>query len=95
MVANDWFDACCCLRDGKLAIGFNGKGSHDNIGDPAGGDCFIAGEVVGDVESETVHGDPLPDAHPDRGQFPVFNPDAGQSLSALSRDTKFSREINE
>src|SRR5690606_39381938 len=81
--------------DRDFTMGFCGKGSHGHVGDAAGRDRLVAGEVAGNIQTETVHRNPLADAHPDRGQFPVPDPHAGEALSAPRINTKFRGESNE
>lgn len=68
------------VGDGYGRAAFQFDAGHGDAVETAGDDCVKSGEISADVDGETVHGNPSPDADADGSEFPFFHPDAGEAV---------------
>ena len=69
------------------------------LANAAGDDAPVVGEVGGDVERDTVEGDPAADPHPDRRDLGLAalgrDPDADAALAAQADDAERGQRVDQ
>lgn len=71
------------------------KRSHAAVRDAARNDEIEVPQVCGDIEGETVAGNPAGDADANGGELFVADPDTGEALNATGRNPIVFRDANE
>lgn len=84
---------CGLHGEGRGAFAFQ-RGHGDAI-DAARGDGGEAGEVAGDIDGEAVLTDPMAGADANAGEFPVFHPNAGETVPPAGGDAEGLTAIDE
>jgi hypothetical protein len=69
-------------------------GGH-RLGQAAGNDVLEIAQVGGDVQRETVRGDPSADVHADGADFAPAHPNAGQLGNAAGLDAEIGQRIDD
>jgi len=81
---------------GALPVPFIVEAGHDDAVDAAGVDVVKWGEALGgDIEGESVHGDPLAHADAHGGDFAPLDPDTGEAFFSSGFDPDLGTGLDE